>query len=66
MTPDERDELLSRLFLSPADVARLLSVDARTVRRAVAGGSIPGVKIGTKIRVPAAWVRQQAGIREVT
>lgn len=64
VTSTERDELLSRLFLSPADAARLLGVDARTVRRAVGNGDIPATRIGTKILVRASWIREQAGIEE--
>lgn len=55
MTPDE---VRSRNFLSVKETAAFLSdgepLDERTVRRAIAEGQIPSVKVGTKTLIPAA------------
>lgn len=40
------------LFLRVADVAELLEVDVRTVRRGVEAGEIPARRIGNVIRIP--------------
>jgi excisionase family DNA binding protein len=60
----EQDELLSRLFVSVADTARLMGVDHRTIRRAIADGDIPAVKIRGRIRIRVSWIKQQAGIED--
>ena len=53
-----------QLFVDIPTVARVLGRDARTVRRCVESGEIPGQKFGARWSVPAAWVREQAGITE--
>ena len=53
-----------QLFLDIPAVARALGRDARTVRRCLEKGEIPGQKFGARWSVPASWVRQQAGIAE--
>ena len=48
-------------FLSVDEVARALRMNRNTVYRAVALGQIPSVRIGRKIRIPAAWLELEAG-----
>ena len=59
---NDRDE--QQLFLDIPEVARIIGRDARTVRRCVESGEIPGQKFGARWSVPTSWVRQQAGIAE--
>jgi excisionase family DNA binding protein len=54
------DLLSERLFLTVSEAAELLGVDGRTVRRAIQGGQVPAVRVGTALRVPVAWLREQA------
>lgn len=52
-----------RLFLSVAEVARMMECDPRTVRAGCAAGTIPSVRIGNTIRIPAAlFYAQVAGL----
>lgn len=52
-----------RLFLGVPEVSAILGLDrqGRTVRRGIASGEIPGIRVGTQWHIPAAWVRQQLG-----
>ena len=50
---DERD------FFSIPETARLFGSDDRTVRKAVAAGTIPATRLGCKWFVPTAWLREQ-------
>jgi len=56
------DDLDGRLFADVPQAAGLLGLDERTVRRAAAAGEIPAHKVGHKWMIPAAWLRQQAGV----
>ena len=51
----------NRLFLRVSEVAELLEVDPRTVRRAIDENDLPAVRVGQTIRIPAAeffaWAR---------
>jgi hypothetical protein len=58
------NDLDEHLFLDIPEVARIIGRDARTVRKAVESGTIPGQKFGTRWSIPTAWVRQQAEITE--
>ena len=53
-----------QLFFDIPTVARVLGRDARTVRRCLEKGEIPGQKFGARWSVPTSWVREQAGITE--
>jgi excisionase family DNA binding protein len=57
------EELLAglddRAFFSIPEAARLLGADDRTVRKAVAAGSIPATRLGCKWFVPTSWLREQ-------
>jgi excisionase family DNA binding protein len=50
----------SLAFVSAAEAAAIMRTDPRTVRRAVAVGSIPATRVGAVLRVPVAWLREQA------
>lgn len=49
----------SRAFFSIPEAARLLGADDRTVRKAVATGTIPATRLGCKWFVPTSWLRVQ-------
>jgi excisionase family DNA binding protein len=51
------------LFTSPAEAARILKLDVRTVYGALERGQIPHTKIGQKYQIPVSWLRKQAGSR---
>lgn len=47
------DDLRGRLFVSvPEAAAEVFGLDERTVRRAIADGQVPGVKVGNKTLIP--------------
>jgi excisionase family DNA binding protein len=54
-------DLSNRNFASVPEAAAFLGVDVRTVRRAIGAGEIPATRVGAAWRVPASWLRQQAG-----
>jgi excisionase family DNA binding protein len=59
--PIALEDLNGRSFACPWEVAAILRIDVRTVRRAIATGDIPSVKTGQQqFRIPAAWLRQAA------
>jgi excisionase family DNA binding protein len=41
--------------------AGILQCDRRTVRRRIADGTIPAVRIGTEWRIPVRWLAEAAG-----
>jgi excisionase family DNA binding protein len=55
------DDLDGRSFATATETAAILHLDPRTVRRGVANGEIPAVRVGPSIRIPASWLREQAG-----
>lgn len=56
------DLLRGRLFVSVPELAVILECDQRTIRRGCDSGDIPCTKIGVNWRIPAKWVREQAGL----
>lgn len=62
MTRPRVDGLSGRLFLTVREVADLLRLDERSVRRAVERDEIPAVRIGNSIRIPTAAFRDMAGL----
>jgi excisionase family DNA binding protein len=57
-------DLADRAFAEVWEVAQILQLDRRTVRKACASGDIQSVKAGATYRVSVAWLRQQAGVPE--
>ncbi len=55
-------DLAGQLFAEVPEVAVVLRIDQRTVRRSIEAGDIPGIRTGTRWRVPTAWLRQAAGL----
>lgn len=55
------DDLEGRLFAGVPEVAEILGVDERTVRRAIQAGEIPSTKIGAQHKIRTSWLREQAG-----
>jgi hypothetical protein len=55
------NDLAGQIFADVPQVASIIGRDARTVRRAIEAGKIPGQKVGSRWTVPVAWIRQQAG-----
>ncbi|MET9071791.1 helix-turn-helix domain-containing protein [Streptomyces sp. NPDC004232] len=56
--------LRGRWFATVSETAEVLHVDARTVRRAIDGGTIPATRVGQQLRVPVAWLESQAMLTE--
>jgi excisionase family DNA binding protein len=54
--------LKGRLFATVTEASVILSYDpqGRTVRKAIASGTIPATKVGNTFRIPVAWLREQA------
>lgn len=48
-------------LLTPAQAAARLGVDVHTVRRWIRHEDCPTVRIGRKIRIPAAWANNPEG-----
>lgn len=49
----------NRAFFSIPEAARLLGADDRTVRKAVAAGTIPSTRLGCKWFIPTEWLKVQ-------
>lgn len=60
--PSPWEVLNSRLFVTVTEVAPLLGLDERSVRRALAAGTLPGIRIGGSWRVPSAAILRLAGL----
>jgi excisionase family DNA binding protein len=58
--PIALEDLEGRSFAYPYEVAAILRIDVRTVRRAIEDGEIPAVKTRQQFRIPVAWLRQKA------
>jgi hypothetical protein len=64
-TPTAARDLLAddqRLFASVPEAAVVLRSDPRSVRRAIAAGDIPCIRVGPRALVPLSWLRQAAGL----
>jgi excisionase family DNA binding protein len=51
-----------RMFTTVPVVAQLLDLDERTVRRGIERGQLPGLRVGSAIRVPVAELLRLAGL----
>ena len=58
---DPWERLAGRLFATVPEAAAILCYDVRTVRRGIAAGDIPAVRVGSTYRIRVAWLREQAG-----
>ena len=54
------EPLAGRIVLTTAEVGAVLGCDGRTVRRAIEAGQVPAVRVGRRLCVPAAWLRERA------
>ena len=54
--------LAGQLFATVPEAAAILRYDVRTVRRGIASGDIPAVRVGATNRIPVSWLREQAGM----
>jgi excisionase family DNA binding protein len=54
----------NRLFTTVPVVAQLLDLDERTVRRGIERGELPGIRVGSSIRVPVAELLRLAGLND--
>lgn len=54
--------LRGRLFATVTETSIILGYDeaGRTVRKAIAAGEIPHVKVGGTRRIPVSWIMEQA------
>lgn len=53
-------DLRARLFVTVRELAEITGMDERTVRRGIAAGEIPALRVSTTTRIPARWVLEQA------
>ena len=51
-----------RATLTRTELATLLHVDQRTVNKAIQDGEIPAVRLGRRILIPAAKIRELLGV----
>lgn len=58
----QASELEGRLFITVKELAALMQLDPRTIRRGVADGSIPAVRIGQSTRIPVPKIRELIGL----
>jgi excisionase family DNA binding protein len=56
-----QDHTAVSALLTFAEVAARLGVDVNTIRRNVRADQIPVVRVGRKVRIPAAWVDDPQG-----
>jgi excisionase family DNA binding protein len=59
--PDNPADPETGALLTFAEVARRLGVDVNTIRRNVRAEQISVVRIGRKVRIPAAWADDPQG-----
>lgn len=49
---------MERLLLRPAEAAELLGLGRSTVYELLSAGSLPAIRVGSSVRIPAAALRQ--------
>lgn len=57
---DPRKFLQDNLFAEVPEVADLLRIDQRTIRRMIEAGDMPAIRAGQRYRVPTSWLRESA------
>lgn len=45
-------------FLTVSQTAKMLNISSATVRRMIATGAIPSIKIAGTVRIPVQWVER--------
>jgi excisionase family DNA binding protein len=50
------------LVLAPKDVAKIMSIDERTVRELIIQGKLPGEKFGSRYKIPTAKLLEKLGL----
>jgi excisionase family DNA binding protein len=53
----------NRLFTTVSVVAELMDLDERSVRRGIERGDLPGIRVGSAIRIPVAALSRLAAIK---
>jgi excisionase family DNA binding protein len=53
----------NRLFTTVSVVAELMDLDERSIRRGIERGDLPGIRIGSAIRIPVAALARLAAIK---
>jgi hypothetical protein len=51
-----------KLFAFVSEAAVVLRSDPRSVRRSIAAGDIPCIRVGARSLVPVSWLREAAGL----
>jgi excisionase family DNA binding protein len=59
-------DLEGRLFLTVTELAALMQLDPRTVRRGIEDGSIPSIRVGRSTRIPVPKIRALIGLVDPT
>ena len=59
-------DLEGRLFLTVTELAALMQLDPRTVRRGIEAGSIPSIRVGRSTRIPVPKIRALIGLVDPT
>jgi excisionase family DNA binding protein len=55
-------DLEGRLFVTVTELAALMQLDPRTVRRGIEDGSIPSIRVGRATRIPVPKIRALIGL----
>jgi excisionase family DNA binding protein len=59
-------DLEGRLFVTVTELAALMQLDPRTVRRGIEDGSIPSIRVGRSTRIPVPKIRALIGLIDPT
>ena len=59
-------DLEGRLFVTVTELAALMQLDPRTVRRGIEDGSIPSIRVGRSTRIPVPKIRALIGLADPT
>ena len=59
-------DLEGRLFVTVTELAELMQLDPRTVRRGIEDGSIPSIRVGRSTRIPVPKIRALIGLVDPT
>ncbi|MHB8188022.1 MAG: helix-turn-helix domain-containing protein [Dermatophilaceae bacterium] len=59
-------DLEGRLFVTVTELAALMQLDPRTVRRGIEEGSIPSIRVGRSTRIPVPKIRALIGLVDPT